>query len=241
MKKIFISLITITLLVVLTLTVSAGTNPRLIDEADVLPPSKESKVLEELDKVSEKHNVDIVIITIDNLYGFSSVEDAALSVYSELGYSENSILLLIGMREREFHVLLKGSCREHISDGERDEIIDNLSDKMKNGYYQDAFLEFIEESNDLITEEISFPLSKKILMSLVIGVVIAFITTAVLKGQLNSVRRQPLANNYLKQGSLNITLSRDLFLYRNIIRRRRQTNNSSGRSSGGSSRGSGKF
>jgi uncharacterized protein len=66
-----------------------------------------------------------------------------------------------------------------------------------------------------------------------------------MKGQLKSVRKQNRANNYMKTGSLQVTVHRDLFLYRDITRTRKQTNSSSGgsRSSGGGSRsvGGGSF
>ena len=90
-----------------------------------------------------------------------------------------------------------------------------------------------------------FPFLLLAAVALVVGLLIAFIVTAVMKAQLKSVRSQPTANNYLKSGSLKITQSTDLFLYRNITRTPRPKQNSggssvrtssSGRVHGGSSR-----
>ena len=57
-----------------------------------------------------------------------------------------------------------------------------------------------------------------LLISIVIGVVIGLITVSVMKNQLRSVRRQSGAANYLKSDSLNLTLSRDQYLYENTTR-----------------------
>jgi uncharacterized membrane protein YgcG len=64
-----------------------------------------------------------------------------------------------------------------------------------------------------------------------------------MKGQLKSVRMQNQANNYLKAGSMHLTASHDLYLYRHVSRTPRQTNSSSSGSRGGGSRsgGGGKF
>ena len=80
----------------------------------------------------------------------------------------------------------------------------------------------------------------------VIGLVIAAIATAIMKGQLKSVRSQAGASSYVKSGSLNVTHRQDLFLYRDVKRTAKPKDSggssthtsSSGRSHGG---GGGKF
>ena len=73
----------------------------------------------------------------------------------------------------------------------------------------------------------SFNIGKTILISLVIGVVAAFIATSVMKGQLKTVRKQTRAENYVKHGSLNITEANTLYLYSNVTRVAKPKNNSS--------------
>ena len=72
-----------------------------------------------------------------------------------------------------------------------------------------------------------------LVISLVIGLVVALIATGVMKGKLKSVRSQAAANSYIRKGSMNVTESRDLFLYRTVSRTARPTESSS--SGGGSS------
>jgi uncharacterized protein len=80
----------------------------------------------------------------------------------------------------------------------------------------------------------------------VIGLVIAAIATAVMKGKLKSVHAQAGASGYVKNGSMNVTHRQDLFLYRDVNRTAKPKDSSgssthtssSGRSHGG---GGGKF
>ncbi len=73
----------------------------------------------------------------------------------------------------------------------------------------------------------SFNIGKTILISLVIGVVAAFIVTSIMKGQLKTVRKQTRAENYVKHGSLNITEANTLYLYSSVTRVAKPKNNSS--------------
>lgn len=69
--------------------------------------------------------------------------------------------------------------------------------------------------------------------SLIAGIIISLIVVSCLKSQLKSVRMQAAASSYMRSGSMKLTKSTDRFLYRNITKVRRNTNNGS---SGGSGR-----
>ena len=78
------------------------------------------------------------------------------------------------------------------------------------------------------------PLSfKYIPISLGIGLVIALIAVSVMKSKLKTVRYKAEANSYVRPGSMNITVSRDLFLYRTVAVSPKPKSN--GDSDGGSS------
>lgn len=63
-----------------------------------------------------------------------------------------------------------------------------------------------------------------ILGCIVIGIVVAFIVTLIMKSQLKSVRQQRTASNYVVEGSFCLTGQTDAFLYRNVARRERPKN-----------------
>ena len=84
-----------------------------------------------------------------------------------------------------------------------------------------------------------FNFGETFVICLIIGAIAGIITVLVLKGQLKTVRQQNQANVYVKPGSMQITVHRDLFLYREVSRVKKESNNSSksgsSRSTGGGS------
>ena len=71
------------------------------------------------------------------------------------------------------------------------------------------------------------------MISFVAGLVIALIIVACMISKLKSVHMQAAAGNYVKDGSVDISEMRDLYLYSNITKRARPKNDSN--NGGGSS------
>ncbi len=57
-----------------------------------------------------------------------------------------------------------------------------------------------------------------LVLALGIGLVLAWVVVHVMKSQLHSVAFQENAASYVREGSMNLTNSRDLFLYRDVHR-----------------------
>ena len=70
-----------------------------------------------------------------------------------------------------------------------------------------------------------------ILISLGVGVVLSLIIVGRMKAQLKTVRFQAAAGSYVKDGSLDITESRDMFLYETTSKTAKEKKSSSGGSS----------
>lgn len=64
-----------------------------------------------------------------------------------------------------------------------------------------------------------------LVISILIGVVVAFLVVGAMKAQLKSVRQQSGAANYVIGESLNLTVSRDMFLYKRVSRTPRAKSN----------------
>ena len=120
----------------------------------------------------------------------------------------------------------------------RFKIFDKIGSDLKNGNYYEALSQYGELCDKYVTDAHKFPLVRNLLICLGIGLLIALIVVLVMRAQLKSVKPQNLANDYLKDGSLNVTEARDLYLYSHISKTKIERE-SSGGSSGGSSRGGG--
>ena len=228
--------------------------PLLVDDADILSDKEENSLSDLLESISEKHDMDIVIVTVDSL-GYDSVDYFAESFYDNNGYAEDGIMLLVSMEYRDYAITKTGYGETVFTyDGET-YFIDSFIDDLSDGNYYEAFETYANLSDDFIRqaktdkpyESGNLPKDYKdliiyFIVAVAIGFIIAFISTSVMKSKLKSVNPQYSANQYVKDGSMNVTQARDFFLYRHIDRRVRPKNNSSGTSVSSSGRTrSGKF
>ena len=146
----------------------------------------------------------------------------------------------ITLLSREYRILSNGFAGVAIDGGDIDAIGEAIVPDLSDGNYADAFDTFVDQCSYYLDGHLNgfpFNFGKNLMIALVIGIVAGVIVAFVLKGQLKTVRKQNQANVYVKQGSMNITAQRDLFLYRDVTRSKKSSSN--GSSSGGSSRSSG--
>ncbi len=115
--------------------------------------------------------------------------------------------------------------------------------------YEDEYDYNYSSGNKTGAIEISIFSLQWIGLSIIGGIIIAFVYTYILKAQLKSVHSKASATDYVVEGSVRITRSRDIFLHKNIRKTAKPKSNSSSggstthRSSSGRSHGgsSGKF
>ena len=87
----------------------------------------------------------------------------------------------------------------------------------------------------------SFPWGENIVIALIVGAVVGLIVVSTMKSKLKTVRPRREAHEYTRPGSMNVTVSRDLYLYRTVTRRPKpKDSGSSGGRSGGGSRSGGR-
>lgn len=250
-KKIFTMFLMLFLSVLPVYTAyAAGDMPRLIDAADLLSDSEETDLLNELDEISERQQVDIVVVTLDSLEGASIVEYADdLYDYYEYGYGlgKDGILLLISMEERDWYISTKGYGITAVTDAGRAYMSEVFTDDLSSGYYAAAFTTFAELCDDFITQADAgqpydvdnlpkgpFGFASHLAVTFGIGFVISLIVTGIMRSGLKTISSQSGADNYVKKDSMNLTKKNDLFLYRHIDRKEKPKDNDSNNSGGSS-------
>lgn len=225
---------------------------RLQDQAGILTEKEAEEIQSLLDEASVQLKFDLDIVTVDNLDGYT-VQDYADEWYDycEFGYGsdKDGALLLISMEDRDWSISTCGYGITAFTDAGITYIGEQMRDDLSNGNYEDAFQTFIQlgkqfveqardgnpfDKSDLPKEPLS---AIWIVISIAIGFGIAIIIVGSMKRQLKTVRAQAAANSYVREGSMNVTESRDLFLYHKIDRTEKTKNNSSGSSTHTSSSG----
>ena len=228
--------------------------PRVVDQADLLSKSEEAALLKQLDEISQRQKLDVVVVTADTLDG-ATPRDYADDFYDYNGYANDGILLLVSMEDRDWWISTKGYGITAFTDAGIEYISEKFLTDLSDGEYADAFDIFAEQCDAFITQARSgdpydshnlpkepFDVGFNLIVSLAIGLLIATVYTSILKGQLKSVHSQKEAANYVRQGSMNVTTSRELFLYSEVDRTakpKESSGSSTHRSSSGSTHGGG--
>ena len=250
MKRIIAALLTVILLCALCSSVAfASSHPsRVVDGADVLTDSEKNSLASKLDGISAEYSVDIAVVTVESLGGESPAYFTE-SYFRDNGYGlgddKDGIMLLFSAEVvdggRDYYIYYSGVGYDAVNNDVED-LKDAIVGYLKSDDFVSAFDTFADECENYVDIEINgapFNAIKSLIISLVIGFIIALISVSVMKGKLKSVRFQTGAANYQVAGSLRITDSRDVFLYRNVVRRARPQNTSGGGGGGSRSGGSG--
>ena len=229
-QKMLALLLIVSLCITATIpALAAGGAPRLVDNADLLNDYEEENVSYRLDEVSQRHQLDVVIVTTNTLEGKSIYAYADdFFDYNGYGYgsSRDGILLLVSMENREWWISTCGEAIQIFSDADLDYMGEQMLPHFSAGDYAEAFemfanlceghiIHFASGENDDYESDAFDPLTM-LLCALVAGLVVALIVTGIFRAQLKSVRTQYAAANYIQQGSLRITGAGEFFLYRNV-------------------------
>ncbi len=247
MKKAISILTVLVLCLSINLCAAASSDsPRLFDNATLLSSEEADELLAKLDEVSENHDVDIVVVTV-NSTGDKSTQDYAADYYDYNGFSETGgALFLLSMSDRQWFIVTTGTGIQAITDAGREAMSEKFLPYLSDGEYFDGFMTFADlcdnyfakyetdgkgyDVDDLPKDD--FDVTFNLLICLGIGFVIGLITVLVMKGKLKSVAMQNYAGDYVVNGSMHINGQSDTFLYANVVSTPRANDNDS---SGGSS------
>lgn len=214
---------------------AADDMPRLVDEADLLSDSDEAELLGKLDEISERQQMDIVVLTVNSLEG-KSPEEYADDFYDYNGYGfgdgKDGILFLISMGEREMCISTAGYGITAFTDAGQNYIYDQIMTYIKDGDYATAFTIFAAQCDGFITQartgepydidnlpEEPFSVIGALIIAVGIGFIISLIATGIMRLQLHSVYSRQAAEDYMIKDSMQVTRSNDLFLYKQVERR----------------------
>ena len=241
-------------LIILLLAVPAfAQSPLVVDESHLLQDGQVGFVEEAFQKIAQEEGFSPIVVTIDSFDGLSA-EEYAGNFYDAYEYADDGILLLVSLEEGEWYILTNGLCAQRISDYEAEMIGEQILPEIREGLYYEAFINFSEISTaymqpdpDVTYDEENYAQEEEssgngvvILICMAIGLGIGILVTAYMASQMKAVGMKDNASDYVRAGSMNVTNSRDIFLYSQVTRTPKPKDNSSGggsRSSGGGIRG----
>ncbi len=248
MKRFVLCILALLLTITGTLSASATVYPgaNVHDYEDLLTFDEEIELQMKLNAISETYQCDVVIVTEYDLEGKTARQYANdFFDHNGFGYndSRDGILLLVSLAEHQWATSTHGKAIDIFSSSDLYDIEDEFKPYLSSGKYYTAFYVFAESCEEELSTygKINFSYFY-VFIGLIIGVIVAFIAVLIMKGQLKSVRYQSAAHNYMRNGSLNITERRDVFLYSTVSKRAKPKDNTRTSSSGSSHGGhSGRF
>ena len=232
---------------------------RLVDNANLLSPSEYENLSSKLDEISERQDCDIVVVTEKSI-GTKTPHAYADDCFERndygMGEDKSGIMLLIDMEERDWDIRASAGAKAFTEAGMK-YISDKFLPDLKDGNYSKAFEIFAEQCDKFIAhwksegkayDKGSLPKEPLGLLetsiSVAVGILLAWLTVCYMKKQLNTVAKKAQADDYVKENSLHIKNSRDIFLYSNITmtaRPKSDSDSSTHRGSSGSTHVGGKF
>lgn len=229
------------------------------DSAGLLTPEEQDELNKKAEAASLLNECDILVITVKDM-GELRIEDYAQGIYDKynLGYGEDKsgIMLLISMAERDFDIMAHGYGNIAFTDYGKEKLENRfLSDLSKGNYYKsfstfiDSCEEFLESARRGVAIDIkSDPKEKRKVAAVILAIVpflTSLVTVIIFWSRMKTAKIQRTANLYIGDEGINLTNKEDIFLFRNIVRRKREKakNKSGGTTinSQGSSHRSGKF
>jgi len=172
MKKICFIIL---LAVIFTIPVYGAYNEnldRVVDNAGLLTDEEENQLRATISQITETHSYDVVILTIDESEGKTSVEYADdYYDYNEYGFGDSydGMIFLLNMQDNEWYISTTGSGIAAFTDNDLDNIGNAVVDYLSEEKYFvafDSFLYFVDTYlifyNDTVNVEITEEMMTKV-------------------------------------------------------------------------------
>lgn len=255
MKRL-ISLVFVCIMCVSFLTPCFATefaNPPIVDLAEYLSDYEFNELTEKLEAVRQKYDFEVAIVTEEEMSSYSAMSSAD-DIYDYLDYGagegDDGILLYICSGTREYWITTHADGERIFNENGIAYLKNNIEPHLADDDYYGAMDEYIDLADELLamaakgapydeSEQDSSTRTVIIVCALVIPLIVAWIMMASKLALMKTAVENNCAENYIKQGSKQINVSRDIFLYSHVTRTAKPKNNSSHTSSSGRSHGGG--
>lgn len=228
-----------------------GSRELVVDNEGLFDVDEMANLESYLHMISEKHQCEIVVVTAQDFYPYSSAESYAENYYDTHGYGYGSdasgVLLFISEEQRYYHICTTGMGEDALDGSELEYLLKEVQSLLSEDKFYDASYKFAEICDQTLTNYRangdSFDTGAfvtGIVISAIIGIIASIITILVLKYKMNNARPQSHASYYERDNSFDLRVANDIYLYSTVrkIRRSKSSSSSGGRSHGG---GGGRF
>ena len=243
-KKIIIIALTLILAAMLAFPSFADDSiPRYYEEYDLLSDDEEASINAKLEEMSDRLDADVVIWVTSffgNLDEESFIDACRKHISNNFGYKSNGyVIMMIDLEAKEtyFYIYSEGKvASKAFSDEFFDDLGDDVISLMESDKCFEAMNKYADSCDEAITEsqKVKYFSVTRLIIAAVIGLIIGASVTGSNKAKLKTVRSKTEANYYVREGSMTVNDSRDIYLYSKVTRTEKPRNDGSSGSSGSS-------
>ncbi len=229
-------------------------NEKIYDFANLLTDAQETSLYNDIVDFIESHNMDMVVVTIDENNKYSAM-DYADDFYDYnnfgIGSTHDGLLLLIDMDNRKVWISTTGEAILMYNDARIDTILDYVQPKLTSRNYSGAVSNFISYADNYANAGIPsgnknsyidsdgeyvyrnykdfFGILSENLPIIILGAIICtVIFIAIGSSKHKNVKNANRANLYVDKDSINLTGKNDTFVKSNTTKKRIEHESSSG-------------
>lgn len=243
-KRIIIIALTLILAAMLAFPSFADDSiPRYYEEYDLLSDDEEASINAKLEEMSDRLDADVVIWVTSffgNLDEESFIDACRKHISNNFGYKSNGyVIMMIDLEAKEtyFYFYSEGKvASKAFSDEFFDDLGDDVISLMESDKCFEAMNKYADSCDEAITEsqKVKYFSVTRLIIAAVIGLIIGASVTGSNKAKLKTVRSKTEANYYVREGSMTVNDSRDIYLYSKVTRTEKPRNDGSSGSSGSS-------
>lgn len=147
------NILSLLLAVLLVVTVSAQA-PSVVDKEGLLTQTEADTLENSFNQYHEEFAFTVAAATAES-FGDLTAAQYARKCYTDYGYDNDGILLLVSQTEGQWYLYTSGICAEVISDSEAELVGSMLAEDLAAGRYYNAFKSFAEKCTVPVCERLN--------------------------------------------------------------------------------------
>lgn len=213
---------------------------RLSDYADILTDNEESLLCDELTTISQKYDIDVIVLTISNAGNYDLL-DYTDNLYSSNNFAKNTIILVVNMDPDNREILVKGyeDCYNYVNQKRAQHITDSMVSNMKAGEYYKGILQYIDSVDYFYNHKNPTATPIQLLLELGGAILIAGIIVFIMVRNAGG-KDTTTCSTYMDTSTSKLLAKQDIYTHTTTTRHKIESNNSSHSGGGGSSGGAGR-
>ncbi len=230
-----------------------GLDP-LVDGAELFTDEEEALLIARIEQIKSEYDFDVTFCTTPTLNGQDILYFA--DEYPDIDNDADGVVFVVNMDydndgyDRAYFSSTRNGGIPAFSQEALDRISGKVAPLLSDGQYYEAFDEYLDITTDVLTVYVSGDIYSKtyydsgeitlsIIAALVIGFIIAFFVTSIMKRGMNTAVKKEAAADYIVNGSFVLHSQSDTFLYERTTRSAKAQSSSSSRGGGGTRSSSG--